>query len=55
MNELEKRTDKILLRINELAAYSEDQELLTRTFGSVAFVEASKKVFSCKIGLLHYT
>jgi allantoate deiminase len=46
MDEFEKRTDKILARINELAGYSEDQEFLTRTFGSRAFVEAGKKVFS---------
>lgn len=46
MDEFEKRTDKILARINELAGYSEDQEFLTRTFGSLAFVEAGKKVLS---------
>ncbi len=46
MNELEDRTDKVLARINELAGYSEDEECLTRTFGSGAFIEAGNKVFS---------
>ncbi len=44
MNELEERTDNILARINELASYSEDEQCLTRTFGSGAFIEASNKV-----------
>ena len=46
MDEYTARTDKLMARINELAGYSEDQHVLTRTFGSPAFVEASRKVVS---------
>jgi len=45
MEEFEERTARILVRINELAGYSEDLQCLTRTFGSPAFIEAGKKVF----------
>ena len=45
MDEFEERAGRILVRINELAGYSEDLRCLTRTFGSPAFMEAGKKVF----------
>jgi allantoate deiminase len=46
MDHYTKRTEKLLARINELAAFSEDGQALTRTFGSKAFVAAGKKIFS---------
>ncbi|MGK2861351.1 MAG: allantoate amidohydrolase [Chitinophagaceae bacterium] len=42
-NELQ-RANKVLQRLNELAAFSEDIHCLTRTFGSNAFIEARSKV-----------
>ncbi len=42
-NELQ-RANKVLQRLNELAAFSEDIHCLTRTYGSNAFIEARNKV-----------
>jgi len=44
MNADLQRAEKISARINELAAISEDESCITRTFCAKAFVEASKKV-----------
>jgi len=44
MSDYKKRARQVLKRINALAAISEDDTALTRTFGSEAFVEASRKV-----------
>ena len=38
------RTEKIISRINELAAVSEDADGITRRFGTTAFLEAGNKV-----------
>jgi allantoate deiminase len=38
------RAEKVFLRINELAAISEDDSAVTRTFGTKAFLEGSTKV-----------
>ena len=38
------RTEKIISRIHELAAISEEADGITRRFGTAAFVEAGKKV-----------
>ncbi len=38
------RANKIVQRINKLAAFSEDKHCLTRTYGSKAFIEARNKV-----------
>ena len=38
------RTGKIISRINELAAVSEEEDGITRRFGSAAFMEAGRKV-----------
>ena len=40
------RAQKIMKRINELAAISEDESCITRTFGTKAFVEGSQKVLT---------
>lgn len=45
MNGISQRTEKILARINELAAISEEEQAITRTFGSPAFVKGREKVF----------
>jgi allantoate deiminase len=39
------REEKILQRINELASITEEQGYITRTFGTEAFLQGSKKVF----------
>ncbi len=44
MSNYEERADKIFSRINELAAITEDPEMVTRTYGSDAFIEAEKKI-----------
>lgn len=44
MSEHLQRAEKIVSRINELAAISEEQGCITRTFGTEAFIEGSKKV-----------
>ncbi len=44
MSEYLQRAEKIVSRINELAAISEEQGCITRTFGTEAFIEGSKKV-----------
>lgn len=41
MNDFNRRTEKVLARIHELAAISEDLHCLTRTFGTRAFMAAS--------------
>ncbi|MGG9971658.1 allantoate amidohydrolase [Ferruginibacter sp. SUN002] len=40
------RAEKIVDRINELAAISEDSSCVTRTYGTPSFVEGSKKVLT---------
>src|SRR5689334_799546 len=40
------RALKIMNRINELASISEDEQCITRTFGTKAFMEGSRKVLS---------
>src|SRR5690349_15426828 len=44
MNDQLQRAEKILQRINELAAISEDQGYITRTYGTPAFIEGRNKV-----------
>jgi allantoate deiminase len=44
MTEYLTRAEKIMARINELASISEDATGITRTFGTKAFIEGSKKV-----------
>lgn len=44
MTEYLQRAEKIMGRINELALISEDATGITRTFGTKAFIEGSKKV-----------
>jgi allantoate deiminase len=44
MTDHDLRTRKIMSRINALAAFSEDGRVLTRTFGSAAFLRAGKQV-----------
>ena len=44
MNDHLQRAEKILQRINELAAISEDEGYITRTYGTPAFVEGRNKV-----------
>ena len=46
MNDYLHRAQKIMKRINELAAISEDESCITRTFGTKPFVEGSQKVLS---------
>src|SRR6187397_843257 len=46
MEDFAGRAEKILARINELAGCSEDPRVLTRTFGSPAFMEAGIRVAS---------
>lgn len=46
MNDFFERTGKILMRIDELAAISDDKLCITRTFGSDAFMAGRKKVFT---------
>jgi allantoate deiminase len=46
MTEYLTRAEKIMARINELASISEDATGITRTFGTKAFIEGSKKVQS---------
>jgi allantoate deiminase len=46
MNDHFERAKKIVDRINELAGFSEDKNCITRTFGTDAFVESRKKIFS---------
>lgn len=46
MTRNQSRADKIFARVNELAAISEEQGMLTRTYGSDAFMEACEKVRS---------
>jgi allantoate deiminase len=46
MTEYLQRAEKIMARINELALISEDATGITRTFGTKAFIEGSKKVQS---------
>ena len=46
MNDYLHRAQKIMKRINELAAISEDESCITRTFGTKAFVEGGQKVLS---------
>jgi allantoate deiminase len=46
MTEYLQRAEKIMARINELALISEDAAGITRTFGTKAFIEGSKKVQS---------
>jgi len=45
MSKYQQRTEKIFSRINELATITEEPGMVTRTFGSDAFIEASQKVF----------
>ncbi len=45
MDEYLVRTVKIFSRINELALISEDENCITRTFGTEAFLQGSKRVF----------
>ncbi len=45
MTEYLQRAEKIMARINELASISEDTTGITRTFGTKAFIEGSKKVW----------
>src|SRR4051812_22722158 len=44
MQEYFLRAQKITERINELAAFSEDEHALTRTFGTTAFIKGRDKV-----------
>lgn len=44
MNNYLQRAEKILARINELAAISEDENCITRTFGTKSCIEADEKV-----------
>jgi allantoate deiminase len=44
MSDYLQRADKIFSRINQLAAISEDEGVVTRTFGTRAFLEGSAKV-----------
>jgi len=44
MNNYLQRAEKVLAQINELASVSEDADGVTRTFGTPAFLEGSKKV-----------
>ena len=46
MNKYLIRAQKISERINELGAISEDENCLTRTFGSAAFITGRDKVLS---------
>jgi allantoate deiminase len=46
MTEYIQRAEKIMARLNELASISEDAAGITRTFGTKAFIEGSKKVQS---------
>src|SRR4051812_25311315 len=46
MTEYLQRAEKIMARINELASISEDVTGITRTFGTKAFIDGSKKVQS---------
>lgn len=46
MNTYIHRAEKIITRINELAAISEDHSCVTRRYGTTAFIEGSKKVLS---------
>ena len=45
MSNYQERAERIFTRINELAAITEEPGMVTRTFGSDAFIKASKKVF----------
>ena len=38
------RAEKILQRINELASISEDENCITRTYGTKAFIEGRNKI-----------
>ena len=38
------RADKVLHRINELASISEDENFITRTYGTKKFIEGRSKV-----------
>src|SRR5260221_639837 len=40
------RANKILQQINELAAISEDTDMITRVYGSDAFIDAGKKIIA---------
>jgi acetylornithine deacetylase/succinyl-diaminopimelate desuccinylase-like protein len=44
MRNYEIRSEKIFARINELATITEEPGMVTRRFGSDAFIEASQKV-----------
>ncbi len=44
MSNYRSRANKIFQQINELAAISEDNAFITRTYGTDAFVEAGKKI-----------
>ena len=44
MDSYQNRATKILQHINELAAISEDVNVITRTYGSDAFIDAGKKI-----------
>ncbi|HKO80664.1 MAG TPA: allantoate amidohydrolase [Chitinophagaceae bacterium] len=44
MNSQLRRAEKVLQRINELASISEDENCITRTYGTKAFVEGRNKV-----------
>ena len=44
MNEYLQRAESILARINELAAVSEDEHHVTRTFGTAAFIKGSHMI-----------
>lgn len=44
MSDWQSRAEKVLLRIHELASISEDEGMITRTYGSDAFIQASKKL-----------
>lgn len=46
MNKYIQRAEKIVNRINELAAISEDDSCVTRRYGTPAFIEGSKKVLN---------
>lgn len=44
MNDFSARANKLMQRINELAAISEDASCVTRTYGTPAFIEGRSKV-----------
>lgn len=46
MSDYQHRANKILQQINELAAISEDTDMVTRTYGFSAFVDAGEKIMA---------